>query len=177
MKRKKKQLSLDLYENKPLRKRTKRELLFMLSGSEDGGSEQGIFIPSPKQQAFARALIESDSDTMKISVLCKKAGVSRESYYAWREKPGFIEWLNNLRTRVFHADIIFVDRAVMNQAKKGKLDAARIVYGPMHERVFPLEAPEQTPIEDKKKIIQLFNLAKKMIDPLLEEEERNPDGQ
>lgn len=161
------QLALKLYDEKPLTKRSKRELLHLLSSTAVANepTPTGMFVPSPKQQALVIALAEYDAGNITITKLCKKAGISREAFYSWRAKPGFLEWFNSHRQRICDADIIFVDKVVLNRAKQGELQAARIVYekrGEMHKRVDASRA-ESIETLDMESVLRLVKMLARLL--------------
>jgi hypothetical protein len=170
--RRARQLSLELEEKKRLRARSKKELIRILSGNAemDGKCESGVFFPSPKQRALVRALAEFDASSLTITQICKLAGISREAYYNWREKPGFIQWFHSYRKMLFDADVLFIDKVVVNKAMAGDLSAARIVYekrGEMYKRAEPEEQTKRYPVVSPEEVIRLFTYTQRILEPEL----------
>ena len=127
-----------------------------------------VFVATEAQVAFLRAIAEYDSQKrITVNAICKRAGVGRAAYYRWREQPGFGEWLNSNRDRLFQAEMVFVDRVLLNKAKAGELSSIRVAYekrGELHKRM-DIDFQRRVPVEnDMLKVMELFNVVKRMLE-------------
>lgn len=74
------------------------------------------FKPSLKMQAVLNAAIDFDSEGT-VSDWCRKAGVSRQSYYDWRGIEGFQEWWDGEWEKAMKRYRAYLDRIGLEKAK------------------------------------------------------------
>lgn len=58
-----------------------------------GGFCPNDFRPNDKQRRFVQLALASGGP-LQIGRICKQVGISRTTYYRWREQPGFAAWMS-----------------------------------------------------------------------------------
>lgn len=61
--------------------------------------------PTPSERKVLEVLCNPENAGLNVTELCQKADVSRQTYYALREKPGFIEYKNELIMKMLKDNI------------------------------------------------------------------------
>jgi hypothetical protein len=166
------QISLQLGAEKRLTRKRKQQRRATVSSEPEGGVRDGIFQPSLRQEALLRALADYDDERFSITRLCRRAGISREAFYAWRRSPGFLDWFHSYRNSLLRSDLLFVDRVVINKALRGELAAARLLYeklGELYRRTSPDTESQRIGVVSPDEAIRLYMLAGKFLEPMLKE--------
>lgn len=68
-----------------------------------------------------------DPDLDNVEAICKKAGISKDTYYRYLKDENFTEAVKLLGIRVFAHRLPMTVRSVLRQSEKGDMKAAKLV--------------------------------------------------
>jgi len=85
------------------------------------------WIPNTHQRRIAQILADPD-DFDPITAKCKKAHVPRRTLYNWLADPRFLDYLQTLIDRYADSELSNVWRALIQQAKKGNVNAIKLYF-------------------------------------------------
>jgi AcrR family transcriptional regulator len=85
------------------------------------------FTPTDEQMKMAQ-LLADPSESRTISEKCKKAGVSRTTFYRWMKDKKFVEYLNSLIDEYTDAELSRVWAALTRKAVEGDIQAIKLFF-------------------------------------------------
>lgn len=85
------------------------------------------YTPTASERKILEVLANPENATLNISEICKKAGVSRQTYYRAFEKKEFVTYYHNLCRQMIAESVGPIIRACEKEAKKGSFQHAKLL--------------------------------------------------
>lgn len=79
------------------------------------------------QRKVAEMLVDP-SFLGNISELCEKCGVSRSTFYRWRDQPDFCDYVDSLIDKYTDAELAGVWKALIKSCLQGNVPAMRLFF-------------------------------------------------